>query len=103
MFYPLKDFKEVLCLKAQYMLVYTSIYWYIPACTSTDQLSSQQVQCVQIDCTYQYVLSCTGMCWYVLVCAGMCWYVLVCTNLDLGSKMVQTRLEPEPCYASSIH
>jgi hypothetical protein len=24
----------------------------------------------------------------------MCWYVLVCTNLDLGSKMVQTRLEP---------
>jgi hypothetical protein len=38
--YPLTDFTEVLCLKAQYMLVYTGIYWYIPACTSIYQLTS---------------------------------------------------------------
>ena len=27
--------KKSLCLKAQYMLVYTNLCWYIPACTST--------------------------------------------------------------------
>ncbi len=61
-----------------YILFYTSTCQYIPAYTST----------------YQHIPVHTGTCWYVLVCACMCWYVPACTNLDLGSKMVQTRFEP---------
>ncbi len=58
--YPLTDFKEVLCLKAQYMLVYTSIYWYIPVYIYI--LNSKSMYRLPVH---------TGMYWVVLVCAGM--------------------------------
>jgi hypothetical protein len=50
--YPLTDCNEVLCLKTQYMLVYTSLYWYIPAYTSTYQTVS-----IVLPCTVLYPLT----------------------------------------------
>jgi hypothetical protein len=103
--YPLTDFKESSVSEStvhagiyQYIPVYTSMYQYIPNSKSMYRFIPKHnflYQHMSVHTSiYQHILAYICTYWYVLVCASMCWYVLACTNLDLDSKMVQTRFEP---------
>ncbi len=91
--------KKFHCLKAQwqYMLVYASIYWCIPACTSIYQYipNSKSMYWFTLahyflylhmpvyTSIHQHIPVHTGIFkfWYVLIYTGMYWYVLVYTGM----------------------